>query len=182
MLIPNTIVQSTTPFALIETKILSVAGSIDFQSIPASYTNLRVVAYIRGNAAVVELGLRLRFNNDSGSNYDSSFVQADGSAAGGDAAVAVDYIGFGKVPGTSAPANRFGLMEATIPAYALASNFKVCTGTWNSSSGTATTDQVAGAGGGLWRSTAAINRLFIFHSSGSGDWVAGSVASLYGLM
>jgi hypothetical protein len=55
----------------------SAASSITFSSIPATYTDLRLVFVLKNTSADNPI---VRLNSDSGSNYSRTFIRGDGSA------------------------------------------------------------------------------------------------------
>ena len=61
------------------TTLGSNQASVTFSSIPATYTDIVVIA--TGKTST-ETTLYFRFNGDSGSNYSSTDIYGDGSAAG----------------------------------------------------------------------------------------------------
>jgi hypothetical protein len=60
------------------TTLGTAAASITFSSIPATYTDLRLVVVAK---AVSASTLDVRFNNDSGTNYSKTEISGDGSSA-----------------------------------------------------------------------------------------------------
>jgi hypothetical protein len=68
-------------YDLLETTVLtSSASSVSFTSIDQSYTHLqiRMTSRLDGTGTVSQL--RARLNSDTGSNYNSHFLQGDGSS------------------------------------------------------------------------------------------------------
>jgi hypothetical protein len=160
----------------------SPAASIDFTSIPQTYRHLRVVAMLRGDQAVGQLALRARVNGDTGANYDSVQQQAwSTSVAGGEALAAAYWEFVNRLPGATAGAGRFAMLEFDYPWYAQAVAQKIMLGTLG-----APVNTVAGANQilvgifAMWRSTAPITALNFLPSANNFD--AGSRAALYGVM
>lgn len=181
MYIPTTVLTQGSGSSLISTLTLGVAGPVNFANIPASYTHLLLLGYLRQDAAITEGTVRLRFNQDSGNNYQeelNSYLNATASAAG---QVAQGQIQIGHSPGGSAPASYFGVLSIYIPFYGGTSNFKPALGDSYSALSSAATGQRRTWAGGHWLSTAAINHVNIFGASGAGDFATGTVVSLYGL-
>lgn len=152
------------------TTLSTAASSITFSSIPTTYTDLRVVFTGTGTTSV---GIKARFNNDSGTNY--SYVEMLGN--GGSA-----------FSGRQGDLNYFALdtqtnLSTTIPtiktldvfSYA-GSNYKT-TLVYQSNNLNTSGNIIAMAH--LWRSTSAINEisLLVFSST----IAAGSTATLYGI-
>ncbi len=68
----------TTYEPIATTTLGSAAATITFSTIPATYTDLRVVWV--GTVTVAD-SAGMRFNSDSGTNYSRTVLQGDGSAA-----------------------------------------------------------------------------------------------------
>ena len=155
------------------------ASSIDFTSIPATYTDLLLDLSIRSNRAteVYDTG-RIRFNSDSGSNYTASRrLYGNGSSAVSDAP-AITNSGLFEMPtAAGATASTFGNIQIYIPNYA-GSNYKSYSNDGVSeNNGTAA---YASLIAGLWNSTAAITAVNLLPYSGS-QFVQYSTAYLYGI-
>jgi hypothetical protein len=147
----------------------SAATSINFTSIPNTYTDLRVVLTLKSASGV---NVHLRFNSDSGSNYSRTYLYGRGSSAASARGTSqvfsiISDDGVGTTP---------HLYTLDVFSYA-GSTFK----TWLS---TASEDN-NGSGSvanyvGLWRSTSAITEInFITNSANTFD--AGCTATLYGI-
>ena len=166
---------------LIEDQLLVGADAdFDFTAIPATYKHLCLVVYARGDAAGASTILIARFNGDSGANYDDEYKDVDGTTNSAPVGqVAQTFLQCGEIPGWTAGASRAGLYEILIPAYAGTTLFKMLRSHGGWSDGTAVANQSIRHATGTWRSTAAINRVQLL--PGSGNFVAGSRATLYGL-
>ncbi len=163
-------------FELIASSTVGAGGaaSIDFSSIPSTYTDLVVVLSSRctqsGNSAWSHI-----YFNGSNTNLSSRALYGSGSATGNaSSAVAPVYSSFTNAAGDTA--NTFNNETHYIPNYA-GSNYK----SFNSDSVTENnaTLAVAAIGNGLWSSTAAINQVTIYPDSG--NYVQYSTAYLYGV-
>lgn len=164
----------TRPLA--ETDI-SVAGTIDWQSIPADHSHLMILAHLRGDNASVDRVAQFTFNNDSGANYFGESITAQHTTL---AAASLLSQGAGKVgamPGASATANHFATFLMLITDYP-GSAYKAVTVLGGDSTGTGTTGQNAEMNGVIWRSTSAINRIIL--KTDVGNLAVGSKATLYG--
>lgn len=154
----------------IATTTLSGNGSISFTSIPATYTDLRLVLTALGstNGATPYL----RFNSDSATNYSSTNIYGDGTSANSNANTSI----------TAIYNTSFGMRTATpflytfdIFSYA-GSTYKTVLGTYNEdNNGTGYVSRLVG----LWRSTSAITTIGLTASTGS--FAAGTTATLYGI-
>ena len=69
------------------------SASVEFTSIPATYTHLQVRVLQKSNSAG---DLNFTFNSDSGSNYSRHYLYGEGSSAasGGVASQSLGYIGY----------------------------------------------------------------------------------------
>jgi hypothetical protein len=150
------------------------AATIDFTSIPATYENLRIELIGRGTAAADTVDVGLRFNGDTGANYDYSYIYANASvghnfaAAQTSAAILVRLL----AANTTSPFVGAGVFD--IIGYARTSLYKSGIGMsyvpW-------VHNRIHGAA--HWRSTAAINQVTLIPSSG--DFAQDTVATLYGI-
>jgi hypothetical protein len=134
----------------------------------------------RYDAAATSTGLRLRLNNDSGSNYDNMAMYASGSTVSALEELATTSIRVsGALPGASAPANVFGGHETLIANYGNAVNQKTVTSSSSGKRGTATGDLFVERTSSFWRSNSAINRIAVL--AVSGNLVAGTRVTIYGM-
>jgi hypothetical protein len=150
------------------------AANMEFTSIPATYTDLIVVASMRSDAAVVSPNVKLQFNGST-TGYSERLVYGNGSAAASAnrASTEIIYI-YGN--GSSATASTFGSLNVYIPNYASSNNKSVSADTVNENNATAAT---AGLDAGLWSNSAAITSIRLTPDSGS--FVQYTTASLYGI-
>lgn len=165
---------------LIETKS-GASASYAFSSIPQNFAALRIVLLGRSTAAAVAVPVALRFNGDTGSNYDQQIFYSNGTTVAAVASAASATAQFATILGSTATANAAGMAILDIPAYASTTFLKVATSTggrFGTSGATATYEAATFAIN--WRSTAAITSVTIADLSG-GSFVAGSTCSLYGI-
>lgn len=166
---------------LISEQTPSGTGTVTFSSIPATYRDLMVIIRGRGTTAATSVAALLTFNNDTGANYDKERLTASGgttvSAAGTAAATSIDL---GGIAAANSTADVADAIRVEVFDYR-GTTFQKAVHTQNSvKTGTATTNFVANVQSGWWRSTAAINRVDIVLNAG--NFVSGSVVSLYGRM
>jgi hypothetical protein len=160
---------------LIETKTLGAgAASIEFTSIPQTFTDL--VLKISSRSTGSASGINLRFNGDSSGVYDTRRLYGGGSSATSDNFVdqAAAYLGWQTQ--STYTANTFSSIDVYIPNYTGSTNKSVSQD--GVSENNATTAQ-QGIHAMLWRNTAAITSLFC--SDGGSDFATGSTFSLYGI-
>ena len=162
----------STEVAIATTTLGSSAGSITFSSIPATYTDLRLVFVVTGVGTI-----RIRFNADTGSSYSNTILRG--------------ITGAGVLSSrNSSVSNGINLADVigpstTIPSIYTADIFSYAGSTNKTLLSSVSADRNGGTGGvgnivGLWRNTSAITSIVI-DSSGN-DYYAGSTATLYGIL
>lgn len=162
--------------------LTSSAASVTFSSIPA-YKNLRVVMSARGDiTGTVWTSVFMRVNNDASANYASQGMQwGVGGFVGSASAGGQTYMDVGLMPtATTLLSGMFGAGVIEIPSWtpvaARASLMVVSTsGFWNNSTPAGYTTVKHG----LYHTAGPYTSLTIYPMSG--NWVAGSEFSLYGL-
>ena len=101
----------------------ATAASIDFQNIPATYTDLLVSVSARNDSASVNPGLVLKLNNSS-ANFSGRNIYGNGSSA----ASYTDTSGeIGVLAGGNATASTFGNAQIYIPNYTSSNNKSIST-------------------------------------------------------
>ena len=162
-------------FELIASYTVGSGGtaSIDFTSIPSTYTDLVLKVSLRGQYADNWMDCYLRFNGSS-SSYSDRVLYGTGSSA---ASLSESASGINlRVEGSTPTANTFASIDAYIPNY-LSSNYKsVSADVVTENNGTTAIAQLIA---GLWSNTAAINQITLVPYSG--NWVQYSTAYLYGV-
>ncbi len=91
---------------LADTTLGVAAASIDFTSIPQTFAHLMLALYGRGDTAVVNQFVRIRFNNDSGANYDYQEIHAAAAAVTASEGLAQTSAVAGVCPGAPPTARR----------------------------------------------------------------------------
>lgn len=182
---PGTWVQVGAGLTVLFSDVLSVdTATIDSGAagIAQTKTHLWIIAHLRTDNAVQQSTVsRMRFNNDAGaSNYGTERMYASDTTGG----VATKDNGSGiiaHIPGSSAPANMFGLVEIVVPYYTNTTRIKNarCTFAYERDTFFSTGADI-GIFNAIWNSTAAISRL-AFACSGAEKYVAGSSVTVYGL-
>jgi hypothetical protein len=155
--------------------LVSDAASVTFSSIPGTYTDLALRMSTRATPVGVIESIKLRFNNDSGTNYSYTLLRGSGSSASSANSVSNDIIEVNGSPGANITANTFSNNEIYIPSYTVSQSKALSTSSIvenNSSTG------YQEAGAALWRNNAAITSILI---DVSGSFVTGSSFYLYGI-
>jgi len=150
----------------------SGAVSIDFSSIPATYTDLVLKFSLRdGTYASTLSTVYLTFNNTT-ANRSTRWLFGNGTSAGSTSASGMFLP---NIPGNIATASTFGNGELYIPNYAGSNN--------KSSSGDVVPEQNSTGTymsliANLWSDTAAINQITL---TADGTFAQYSTATLYGI-
>lgn len=151
------------------------AGSIDFNVIPGTYTDLLVYVSVRSTNTTDSMGIRF---NGSSSSYSQRRIVGTGSSVFSDAP-SQSSIYVGDYPGSGQTANTFGNFAIYIPNYAGSTNKSVSVDAVSENNATSA---IAALGAGLWSSTAAITSISLLKINGTGaDLAQYSTATLYGI-
>ena len=161
----------------IATTTLGAASyQIEFTSISATYTDLRIVLVCRSDYGSTPSLVNLRLNANSATNYSVTQLIGDGSTATSSRESTKAQIFCGDYPTATATSGIFGLITIDVFSYA-GSTYKTVLVT--------NSQDMNGSGAvrrsvGLWRSTSAVTSLQL--QSGNGDFIAGTTATLYGIL
>jgi hypothetical protein len=165
-------------YILLQQIILSQsAASVTFDNLPTSgYTDLKIVTSARGDSANVYNYCRIRFNGDTGSNYNMQILYGDNGVAGSTPASGTSITG-GLYAGSSSTTNTFSNSEWYIPNYrgSTQKSLSIDAVSENNSS-TSSNGYLTAAS---WTGTAAITSATLLPNSG--NFVANSTFSLYGV-
>ena len=156
------------------TTLGSAASTITLSSIPATYTDLRLI--VVGAATGVGVHFNARFNSDSGSNYSvTSLLGTGASAISGQTTSAAQMLLSTNQLVTSNPA----MITMDILSYR-GSTYKTSLNTAsNDKNGSGITLRNVG----LWRSTSAITSITLLDTyGGGGQFATGTTATLYGIL
>jgi hypothetical protein len=159
------------------------AASIDFTSIPATYTDLLIKISARtSNADGFTGDLSLRFNNNSSSVYSFRHLFAATSTPASGNGSALDYQRIPSAIGSSLTANTFNNLEIYIPNYTSGNNKPISADGSASSNSTADFTYQSMFLAGLWANVAAIDRVTLFGgNAGTLNFLQHSTATLYGI-
>jgi len=156
----------------IATASINGVSTYTFSGISSSYTDLKLIT----NAIVGSSGdyLRIRFNGDTATNYSSTGLRGNGSAATSSRFTSQTgiYLGTAKGGSTTIPL----LAVVNVFSYGGSTN-KTCLIEYsNDQNGDGSVERHVG----LWRSTSAITSLTVY-SDGAINFASGSTATLYGI-
>lgn len=162
---------------LIQTITVGSGGSssIDFTSIPGTYTDLQLVVSGRSTAAVVAANISMTFNG-SATGYTTRNLWGNGAAVQNDNASTTFLYGSVAVSGASATASVFGNSSFYILNYAGSTNKSVSMDFVTENNGTTAYNVVVA---GLWSNSAAITQITMVLNTG--NFAEHSSASLYGI-
>jgi hypothetical protein len=150
------------------TTLGSVQETVTFSSISGTYTDLVLVCWTKSPTA--DVGLSMRFNSDSGSNYSYTQIAGNGSAAASNRESNKTYARFGNNIQTNGTYTK-----ADIQNYSNSTTFKTILSRSGDSRSGGTVAFV-----NLWRSTSPITSLTVF-PEGGGSFGSGSTFTLYGI-
>jgi len=161
-------------FELIASSTVGVLGatSIDFTSIPSTFTDLSLKLSVRSDFATIGDTLYLELNG-SALNFSSRYLRGSGSAA--DTSTLQQFAGY--ADGANETANTFSNVELYFPNYLSSNNKSYSVDSVDENNAT-TAYQVLIAG--LWSQTATINRVTVKLNTAR-SFVQYSTAYLYGV-
>lgn len=157
--------------ALATTTLGSAASSVTFGSIPATYRDLRLVSLVPSlSGAPLASGAWIRFNSDSGANYNTVYAYGNGSATGSGTEVSVSTLFWGAFPAAG------GMANLDILDYSATDKHKSVLGRADGNGGSTWMHA------GRWASTSAITSILLeAPDTGTKTFAAGSTFSLYGI-
>ena len=157
------------------TTLGSATQGITFTGISSAYTDLVLVLALISKTAGNDVRYRVGNGSiDSGSNYSGTFLTGNGTAASSDRTTNQTYVGMMRTVATTTTPATFIL---NFQNYANTTTYKTIIGR-NSSSASE-----VGANVGLWRSTSAINQIYIYEDGNTSpqQFDIGTTATLYGV-
>jgi hypothetical protein len=163
--------DTSTEVVIASQTLGTAASTITFSSIPATYTDLRIVLVNTTTASIIPA---LRFNSDTTNNYSNNNLAADGSTVYSGLNTNTTELFFADSTSTS----------TTIPVLYIINIFFYTSSnrknTLSISSGDLNGSGKVETNVGLWRNTAAITSVEL--RARSSTWAAGTVATLYGIL
>ena len=152
----------------------TAAPSVTFSSIPATYTDLRLVIFCAGTSSAGK-GVAIQLNSDTGTNYSGTRIYGDGATASSARQSNFDYLFFNNTS-----------TSTTIPTFYTVDFFSYAGSTNKTALLTGSADK-NGSGAvervvGLYRSTSAITTIKVtLYTDGSANYNTGSTFTLYGI-
>jgi hypothetical protein len=169
-------------FVRIATSTVGSGGisTIDFTSIPQTYTDLKLVICARGLSGGGNVSIRF---NSSTSGYTNRRLYGNGTGFGIDAASGIASASGSAVlacafSDNTTTTNAFGTQEIYIPNYT-STNYKSigCEGCMETNAATAYHEIISG----LWANTAAITSISCLTYQTGGSFAQYTTATLYGI-
>ena len=155
--------------------LASAAATITFSSIPATYTDLRLVLVVNGFTGAATFTPLLRFNGSSGgTEHSETNMYGEGASAISVRNTSDAYISL--ATGSSISSTVPTLIELDVFSYAGSTNKTVLINYSNDRNGSGETGRIVG----LKRNTAAINAINL-GSSSAASYAIGTTATLYGI-
>ena len=162
--------MTATYDSIATTTLSSAASTITFSSIPNTFTDLRLVLVGTANPNAYPA---IQFNNDTASNYSSTVLSGNGSAASSTVRTSADQIRDVIIFTNDA---NVSLWEVDIFSYAGSTNKTVLIKGSGDKNGSGITSAIVG----LWRSTSAITSIQLTPNLGT-NFSIGTTATLYGI-
>lgn len=164
--------MAVSAYEVIATQTLgTAAATVTFSSIPATYTDLVLIA----NSSTTTVGSseinKMTFNSDTATNYSTTTLGADGSSAASFRATSQAYIRAGR--NTANGDSYFVVNKIQIMNYANSTTYKTAIAQ-GMEANVYLENNV-----GLWRSTSAITSVTL--TAGSNNYKIGSTFTLYGI-
>ena len=155
------------------------ASSIEFTSIPATYTDLLVLTSCRSNRTGDNNdAIKIQFNGDTGNNYSIRYLfTSDGATTGSGSSSSISFGVGGFATATNATSNTFGNSSCYIPNYAGSNQKSFSTDEVIENNATASTLRLEA---NLWTGTAAISSIKLAPNVGT-LFNQYSTAYLYGI-
>jgi len=163
-----------------ETVLSASATSVTFSSIPQGFRNLMLICHARSDA-VAELDvMRLRFNGDTGNNYDLSALQGNSATASAGVIRATNNIRIASTEAANSRASSFSPLFALIPSYTLLAEKMAIGLSIAYGDVSADADMFTDYRAGRWRNTSAIVTVNLSPLNGT-NFVSGSRFQIYGI-
>lgn len=150
-------------------------SSIDFTSIPTTFTDLIVKVSGRAVATSSYPNVRVRFNGDTGANYEWRRLYADGTSATSDRNATDTGALVGLIAGSNETANTFSNFEFCVPNYLSSNRKSITTDAVSENNATTSYSYLISC---LWTGTSAITSLSLYSSYNFAQY---STAYLYGI-
>lgn len=164
--------MATNTYVALDTKTIGTAvSSVTFSSIPSGYTDLVLVATAQGASGSPQ-NLLFQVNGDTGTNYSSTWLTGNGTAASS-SRLSTRTNGLFDIAGYAPIGSNYNNVIAQFNNYSNSTTNKTILSRANSAA--TGVDAVVS----LWRNTAAITSITIYFSSN--NIAVGSTFTIYGI-
>jgi hypothetical protein len=153
------------------------ANSMEFTSIPSTYTDLCIKISSRQNGSNVDNNTTLQFNGST-TGFSVRALVGTGSTAISFSRTSTTETDIGYSTGANATASTFANTEVYIPNYAGSTNKSLSSDSVAETNATAVNSSLDA---GIWANTAAITSIKIRDYQGVSNFVQYSTATLYGI-
>ena len=155
------------------------ASTIDFTSIPSTYTDLvlKISCRVTGSSGYTLSRIRARFNGDTGNNYYNRLVYNNATSVGSEASGASSGITYFYATAMDSTASTFASSEVYISNYSATPRKSVSIESVTETNGAGV---IMSLNAGLWSTTSAINAISISDTNGF-TFLQYSTAYLYGI-
>ena len=155
----------------------TAVATIDFSSIPATYTDLVLKVSARSSASTSATNMYLQFNASGGTAYSYRRLYGTGSTTTSNSQTALaNFGGAILMNGSGTTASTFSNAEIYIPNYAGGTAKSISVDVVEENNATAAFMFLSA---GLWSGTSAINQITL---TGDTNFVQYSTATLYGIL
>ena len=155
------------------------AASIDFTSIPQTYTDLKLVTCLRGAASSVRSTVRVTFNSSS-AGYSGRLLRGYDNTTVDSTTTSTSYFDGWRIPAATNTTSVFSNDEIYIPNYTSANNKSFSSENIAETNISSGTTNYMSLNAGLWSNSSAITSITLVLSDAT-NFVQYSTATLYGV-
>ena len=153
-------------------------ASVSLLSIPATYTDLLILASVRTLRSTNASNFYMRINGSSATNYDLKRLEGSGTAASSDGYTSLDGMVIGTANGSTSTASVFSSFSIYIPNYLSSNKKSVSVESVSENNATAA---YADLTAGLWNLTSAITSVSFHELAANTNIDQYSTFYLYGI-
>ena len=180
----NMSTKLTDFYQIATTTLGSAQSSIEFTSIPSTYTHLQIRGLVRvqSSGGVDGDNLKMQFNSDTATNYSRHGLIGSGTTATSFAVTSASFATAGMALRSAALANNFSVSIIDILDYANTNKYKTTRAiSGYDNNGTGSYPGYAILYSGNWRSTSAITSIKLTTDADGTNLLTGSTFALYGI-
>ena len=171
--------------SIASTTLTSAQPTITFSSIPSTFEHLQIRGILRGTIASAQQTAALRFNGDSGSNYNAHCIISKNNTPTSYNTGPADMMEFYEIPGGNQASGIFAPVIIDILNYKSTSKNKTVRVTYgfdnNNTSVGGTQSATISIFSGIWFNTSAVTSITLIEQSSTRNYAIGSTWSLYGI-